>query len=120
MFYGITFIVLRLCRLRMTPVLVRVEAGYLSIRTASLACHWQENLSKVIEVPLDARLIDLFGLRLKRTNEQIARSGLTERVGDAERRMHELIEQAAILLKPFGVEHMDVLQLVEEVLARKA
>lgn len=101
------------------PVLIRVEAGRLIIGSTSLPCNWQETIAKLIEMPMDAPLSDILELRLQYDDEQIARSGLTEIVWNAELRMHELVNQAAALLEQFGVEYVEILQLVEDSLKRK-
>lgn len=93
---------------------MKVEAGRLIIGSSSLPCTWQESIIELIEMPIDAPLLDVLRLRTKYTDEQIARSGLTEAVWESERRMNELIVQASHLLAPLGVERETVARIVEE------
>ena len=96
------------------PVIIKIENGRLIIGTSSLACQWQESILNLIELPMDAPLRTVLGLRAKYTDEQIARSALVESLWEAERRRDELIIQASKLLEPLGVEYSDLVQLVKE------
>jgi hypothetical protein len=95
-------------------VMMKVEAGRLIIGSSSLPCTWQESILELIEMSMDAPLLDMLRLRMKYNDEQIARSGLTEAVWESERRMNELIVQASRLLAPLGVDRKTVARIVEE------
>lgn len=97
-------------------VLIKVEAGHLIIGTTTIPCIWQESIIELIEHPMDAPLLMTLQLKNKYTDEQIVRSGLLEKVWEAERQMDEMIVQAATLLGPLGIGANDIRQLVDEAL----
>jgi hypothetical protein len=59
-------------------LILKIQAGYMIIGTTYLPCTWQESILEVIDFPMEATLEVILALRLKHTDEQIARSGLIE------------------------------------------
>ncbi|MEK6285652.1 MAG: hypothetical protein AABO57_07920 [Acidobacteriota bacterium] len=94
-------------------VLIKVEASQLIIGTTMIRCIWQESIIKLIEYPMDAPVLMTLQLKDKYTDEEIVRSGLLEKVWEAERQMDEMIVQSATILRPLGIEIGDVRTLVE-------
>ena len=77
-------------------------------------CIWQESIIELIEDPMDAPPLMTLRLKDKYTDGLIVRSGLLEKVWEAERQMDEMIVQAAAILRPLGIETTDIRQLVQD------
>lgn len=90
----------------------------LYVGTFSMPCTWMEGTPKVIQVPADAPLTHLLGLKLNCSDEEISKSGLASAVGNAEVTRRNLERQAAHTLEPLGVNLSDVGTLVEHCLRR--
>jgi len=86
------------------------------VGTFSMPCAWLEGEPKPIQVPADAPLTHLLGLRLKHADDQISKSGLGSAVGSAQATRAKLERQAAHILEPLGVNLSDVRTLVESCL----
>ena len=95
-------------------VLIKVETSQLIIGTTMIPCVWQESIIELIEHPMDAPPLMALRLKDKYTDEEIVRSGLLEKVWEAERQMEEMIVQAAAILGPLGVDASDVRKLVQD------
>ena len=72
-----------------------------------------EGAPKVIQVPADAPLSHLLGLKLKHSDEEISKSGLADVPGKAEVTRRNLERQAAHILEPLGVSLDDVRTIFE-------
>lgn len=92
-------------------VLIKVEASHLIVGTTTIPCSWQESIINVIEHPMDPPLLMTLRLKDKYTDEEIVRSGLLEKVWEAERQMEEMIVQAAAIVRPLDVNAGDVRKL---------
>ena len=102
------------------PVPVSVQEGRLRIAGMSVPCTVEEDAQRsIIDLPLDAPLLAILHVRQVHSNDEIARSGLTALVRQAEERRDKLIVRAAAVLEPLAVEGDDLRGLVEACLRRK-
>lgn len=102
------------------PVPVSVREGRLWIARLSVACAVaKDEQKKIIELPLDAPLHAILHVRQVHSNDEIARSGLTPLVRQAEERLDTLIARASEVLGPLAVDGDDLRGLVEECIRRK-
>ncbi len=95
------------------PLTFAHDQQRLYVGTFSMPCTWMEGTPKVIQVPADAPLTHLLGLKLKYSDEEISKSGLASAVGNAEVTRRNLERQAAHILDPLGVSLSDLRTLVE-------
>lgn len=99
-------------------VAVRVSGGRLHVGSISATCIWEEQCAPQIEVPLDPPLTLVLGMAHRYSAEDIVRSGKRGLLEDAQRQRDRLVLRAAEALRPLGVSTEDVLDLVDQVVAR--
>jgi hypothetical protein len=78
----------------------------------SVSCQWQRIESAMLELPLNATLIDTLRLALQHDSTTLENSGITGPVNDARRAAGRCIDQAMAHLAPLGVTHKDLEALV--------
>jgi hypothetical protein len=96
-------------RIRITPGRVRVENTAISEPRIVL----RNIASRIIDVPTNARDLDLLALPFLFTTEEISDSNLTTRVLNAQQSLSDSISWAASSLASLGVTSDEVRQLVE-------
>jgi hypothetical protein len=102
------------------PLPVSVREGRLRIAGMSIACTVEEgNQRSIIPLPLDAPLHAILHVRQVHSDDEIAQSGLTRLVQQAEERRDKLILRATEVLEPVAVGADDLRAFVEECIRRK-
>lgn len=96
------------------PLTIAHDEERLYIGTFSLRCTWHNVQAHPVQLPIDASLPLLLGLRLKFSNQEIFQSGYSNPVGEAEHKAKMLISKAANALEPLGVKRSDVEKLVDD------
>jgi hypothetical protein len=96
------------------PLTIAHDEKELYIGTFSMPCAWSNVDPHPIQLPIDAPLPLLLGLRLKYTDQQVFQSGYSNPLGEAERKRKLLITKASNALEPLGVKRADVEKLVDE------
>ena len=95
---------------------IRIEPGRIRVETFGFA-HDQIELKslggRIADVPINAPALDLLGLQKLYSADEIAESGLTARMLDAQARVTAAIESAATSLKEFGVSREAIRELVD-------
>jgi hypothetical protein len=100
------------------PLTIAHDEERLYIGTFSMPCTWHNVQAHPVQLPIDASLPMLLGLRLKHTDEEIFQSGYSNPLGEAEHKKKMLITKAANALEPLGVKRADVERLVDETVKR--
>lgn len=100
------------------PLTVAHDEQRLYIGTFSMPCTWHNVAAHPVQLPIDAPLPTLLGLRLKYTHEEIFQSGYSNPLSEAEHKRGMLITKAANALEPLGVKRADVEKLVDETVNR--
>lgn len=98
------------------PLTIGHDRQRFYVGTFSMPCAWLKGEPKPIQVPTDAPLTHLLGLKLKHSDEQISKSGLGSAVAAAQSTRMKLERQAAHILEPLGVNLTDIRTLVENCL----
>jgi hypothetical protein len=101
------------------PVTLRFNDGKLKIQTYTLACKWQHISPIPIDVPMDARPIDILRLRFKYSLDDLAGAGLLTKIGELEKDVRKKIEKSAVLLEPYGISKDDLLRLYAAALEKR-
>lgn len=94
------------------PVVIQVKNGRLQVAMLSVSCHWQRIESAVLELPLNATLIDTLRLALQHDTAALESSGMSGSVLDAQRAAARCIDKAMEHLAPLGVSRQDVVALL--------
>lgn len=103
------------------PVIFQVKNGRLYVATLSVECQWQRHDSAVLELPLNATLVDTLRLALEHDGMTVDRSGLTGPMLDARRAAAACIDGAMEHLAALGVDRKALEALVaQSVLKRGA
>ena len=100
------------------PLTIAHDEERLYIGTFSLSCAWHNVQAHPVQLPIDAPLPLLLGLRLKYSDQEIFQSGYSNPLGDAEHKKKMLITKAANTLEPLGVKRADIEKLVDETVKR--
>lgn len=100
------------------PLTVALEEGRLSFGSLSIPCTWHDVEPNPIQLPIDPPLTVMLGVRMKYSEDEIFKSGLSKPVGEAEAQRNMLIRRAANALEPLGVHISDVERLVDDTLRR--
>ena len=100
------------------PLTVAHDEKRLYIGTFSMPCVWHNVDPHPVQLPIDAPLPVLLGLRLNHTDEEIFQSGYSNPLGEAEHKRKMLITRAANALEPLGVKRAEVEGLVDEAVKR--
>lgn len=85
----------------------RIEAGEIRVGAAAFrnpAITLQEAGARTAELPIDAPLVDTLALTLRLGAQEIQRTGLAPKVEAARRQANELIDHAAEILGPLGID----------------
>lgn len=98
------------------PLTIAHDQQRFYLGTFSMPCSWLEGEPEAIQVPADAPLTHLLGLKLKHSDDQISKSGLASAVAGAQATRVKLEHQAAHILEPLGVNLSDIRLLVENCL----
>jgi hypothetical protein len=98
------------------PLTIGHDKQRLYIGPFSMSCGWLEGKPEPIQVPTDAPIRHMLALRLKYSEEQILKSGLSGAVHNARAVRTKLEHQAAYVLEPLGVTLSDIQTLVENCL----
>jgi hypothetical protein len=85
------------------PVVIQVKNGRLHVAMLSVSCQWQCIESAMLELALNATLIDTFRLALQHDAPTLENSGIAGPVNDARRAAGRCIDQAMTHLAPLGV-----------------
>lgn len=100
------------------PLTIAHDEERLYIGTFSLGCTWHNVTAHPVQLPIDAPLPLLLGLRLKYSDQEIFQSGYSNPLGEAEHKRKMLITKAANALEPLGVKRAEVENLVDEAVKR--
>jgi hypothetical protein len=98
------------------PVRVRIGEGRIRFQNTSFSPITFEtgNAHKLIDIPADSGLMDLVALPAIYSEEEIADSGLREKVAVAKKQVHNLVTGTASDLSNFGISTQEVNQMVQE------
>jgi len=96
------------------PLTIAHDGERLYIGSFSMPCIWHNVEPNPIQLPIDAPLPVLLGLRLKYSDQEIFQSGLSNPLSEAERKRKLLTTKAANNLEPLGVTRAEVEKLVEQ------
>lgn len=94
---------------RCDPIVFRLEGGCLHVESSSVACIVQGPWRAQIQLPVNVSPGMFVALSLRYSPEDIAASGLTEKVAKAVARFEGHVRSAAEPLVPYGVT-MDILR----------
>lgn len=100
------------------PLPIGHDGERLYIGTLSIPCTWHNVQGHAVQLPIDASLPLLLGLRLKYSDQEIFQSGYSNLLGEAEYKAKLLITKAANVLEPLGIERADVETLVDQSVKR--
>lgn len=97
------------------PVRVRMQEGRIRFQNTSFSPITYEtgNVHKLIDIPADSGLMDLVALPAIYSEEEIADSGLREKVAVAKTQVDNLIVGTAADLSAFGISTQEVNQMVQ-------
>jgi len=98
------------------PVRVRIHEGRIRFQNTSFSPITYEtgNTHKLIDIPADSGLMDLVALPAIYSEEEIADSGLREKVAVAKKQVDNLVLGTASDLSNFGISTQEVSQMVQE------
>ena len=100
------------------PLTIAHDEERLHIGTFSMPCIWHNVEAHPVQLPMDAPLPLMLGLRLKYTDAEIFQSGYSNPLGEAEHKRKMLITKAANALEPLGVKRAEIEKLVDETVMR--
>lgn len=100
------------------PLTIAHDENRLYIGTFSMPCEWDNVEPHPVQLPIDAPLPVLLGLRLKYTDQEIFQSGYSNPLDEAARKLKLLITKAANALEPLGVKRSDIEKLVDDTVKR--
>ncbi|MDR7555377.1 MAG: hypothetical protein QN157_07185 [Armatimonadota bacterium] len=98
------------------PLLLKVQEGHLVLGGHAIPCRTDHPEFRLVSLPQNATLIDILRVAATHSAEDIARSGLTRLVSQAQARRRRLVARAATLLERLRITADDLDQLVEECL----
>jgi hypothetical protein len=101
-------------------VTVRFEGGRLHLPNASVGANLSVADVPRIDLPLGTPLCGVLALPLRHTAEEIARSGLADRLREAEEKRDRHLARAAEVLKSLGVDGSDLRAFYGEWLRKKS
>lgn len=102
------------------PVMVSVEEGRLKIAGTSCACTVENSTPPgLIKISLNAALPEKLFVRQTQTDDEIARSGLTQLIEQAEEERDKLVTRAAEVLRPLAIQAQDLRNLVDDCIRRQ-
>ncbi len=111
------------------PVTVATDGKTFRIEGIVIDCRWNALVYPRIELPLDAPTVEVLSLPRKYSADDIERSGLTNRVRQAEQERDTILKEAEALLekaakvlwplgfcgkKPLGIDGADLQRMLEE------
>lgn len=96
------------------PLTIALDGDRLFIGSLSITCVWDDVEPNLIQLPINASLPTVLGLKLKYTEQEISQSGLSNLLSEAEEKQKLLILKAAKVLESLGVARGDVERLVDE------
>jgi hypothetical protein len=117
------------------PVVVATDGKTFRIEEIVIGCRWNAIVYPRIELPLDAPTVEVLSLSKKYSTEDIERSGLVERVREAEQERDSMFKEAETLLqravevlwplgfrgkKPLGIDGADLRRMLDERLRQQA
>lgn len=79
----------------------KIKAGTLTLTNPAVALRGAE--SRIVDLPIDASLVDTLRLSFRVGETDLEQSGLSAKVREARRQATDLIEQAAKILGPLGI-----------------
>lgn len=79
-----------------------------------LPCRWDPDGSSVISPPINPTLVQLLGIGLRNSREQIEQAGLLGVVTKAQSQADELIRRATKALAPLEIPESEIRRVVEE------
>jgi hypothetical protein len=100
------------------PLTIALEGERLYIGSMSLPCIWHNAEPNPIELEIDPPITTLLGVKMKYSEDDIFKSGLSKAVSEAEAQRIMLTRRAANVLEPLGVRQADLERLIEETLRR--
>ncbi len=80
--------------------------------SSAVQATWQAEGSRLMELAIDATLIDVLRLAARHSKGELERSGLAARIENARARQAELVCEAAHTLSELGVTREDLIALV--------
>ena len=98
---------------------VRLHERRLYIGNDSFSLRWYDEKGDKIHLPLNPELAEALVLPFKYTQEELAYSDLLYILRSHEERRDAIIARAHELLKPLGVERVDLERLVDDSIKRK-
>ncbi len=101
------------------PLTLRIIDGKLKIETYTIVCKWQDTSPVPIDVPMDARPIDILRLRFKYSLDDLTEAGLVTKIGELEKDVRKKIKKSAAMLNPYGITENDLLRLYAAALEKK-
>ena len=99
------------------PFTISCDGAYVRFGYFRVQCKWGQVIHPRIVVPLGASLMDILLVRERHSQDEIRHAGLEMVVVDAETQAKKMTEQAAKILKPLGITHEDLWQMLDEKLA---
>ncbi|HAA69837.1 MAG TPA: hypothetical protein DCE55_11910 [Planctomycetaceae bacterium] len=102
------------------PIAITLENEQVRIGNIVASCQWNGLEYPRINLPLDAPLQDILCLKIKYSDTDIQRSGLSKTFKDAEEQRDELLSAAARTLRPLGMGSKQLRGLLEERLSIRA
>ena len=98
------------------PVRIRIQEGRIRFQNTSFSpiAYETGNASKLTDIPADSGLMDLVALPAIYSEEEIADSGLREKVAVAKQQVDNLIVGTASDLSAFGISPQEVNQMVQD------
>jgi hypothetical protein len=100
------------------PLIIALEEERFYIGSLSIPCYWDNVRPRPIEIPNDAPLTTLLGVRLQYSHDDIFASGLLKPVNEAVNKRKMLVKRAANILEPLGVSLEEVERLVDDAVKR--
>jgi hypothetical protein len=96
------------------PIFIRIEKSRLHLARLSVPCEWQETGAAVLQIPIEASIVEILRIGLDKTDDILQQSGIHEPIADARRQCKTLVVKAANALRPLGVKRIDVQELVND------
>jgi hypothetical protein len=96
------------------PLPVHVESGHLHLGRLAVPCQWQQTGAAQVEIPIGATIGQILQIAMEHTDATLEQSGVLALVLEARARHEALVNQAAIILRPLGVQQKDVERLVQD------
>lgn len=101
------------------PLTVAYKDGRFYIEKWSIAGEWLDISPPVIDLTLNASLLEIQAVKNKYNKAELIGSGLEEKIRGVEEAIRERVAKASVILEPVGITQGDITRLVEEKLRCK-